>query len=238
MCSFIIIFLFVLNGCSTEKKDWNQTRTNNTIDSYTAFIKQHPESQHVDSAKVLIKEIEKKNKLDKIMVSRDINALKIFLSDSTNKEVLKRYKYGVGDSIKLVSQPEKVKKGYTLSLKASKKHGEFDYLLTIPPNTSVDLDYDNITIHIIKGEIGMSIKEGRTAGYVTTNKEATILIELKDKRAITLSAERIDIDSNMFVYLNKSEFIITRIEGTSIRRDLSNNIFYLIKGGIYYIKFN
>ncbi len=239
MCSCVIISLFILNGCNSEEKDWNQTQTINKIDSYTDFIKKYPESQYVDSAKVLINEIGKKNRLEKVLATRDIDALKAFVSDSANEDILKRFKIKAGDSITLASQPEKAKKGYQLSLKPSKEHGNFDYLISIPPNTNVDVDFkEDVHVKIVKGDLVVSIKNGYTAGYVTTNKEATLLIKVKDNRKIILSAEYVNVDSNMFVYLTESEFIITRTESASIRRELLKNSFSLSKGEIYYVKFD
>jgi small nuclear ribonucleoprotein (snRNP)-like protein len=226
-------------GCSSEKKDWNQTKSINKIERYADFIKEYPESQYVDSAKVLIKEIEKKNRLEKVLATRDIDALKTFVSDSANEDILKRFKIKAGNSITLASQPEKAKKGYKLSLKPSKEHEDFDYLLSIPPNTNVDVDFkEDVHVKIIKGDLLVSIRNGSTAGYLTTNEETTLLIKVKDNRKIILSAEYVNVDSNMFVYLTESEFIITRTESASIRRELLNNSFSLLKGEIYYVKFD
>jgi hypothetical protein len=243
---FCAFFLFAFSGCNSVSKEWDKALTINTIESYTSFIEKYPKSQQVASARQLIKEIEQKHKqieqkkrFENILSNHDINALKAFLFDTANEGILQRFKVGIGSSITLTSQPEKAKKGYRLSLKASKESGKVDYLLTIPPNTDVNVDFkENIPVKIIKGDLLVSVRNGSSSGYVTKNSEVTLLIKVNDNRAITLSSENVEIDSNMFVYLNNSEFIVTSKENVLMKRELSKNIFTLAKGEMYHIQFD
>ena len=57
---FVMIIILIISfvaGCTTEKKEWQETVSENTIESYQIFMEHNPESSFCDSAKVAIRKI-------------------------------------------------------------------------------------------------------------------------------------------------------------------------------------
>jgi len=74
--SLFLIILLIIVACSSDKKDWQNAKQLNTIPLYEDFIKNHPESEFVDSANYLIEDIYFQNwqnakQLDSIPVYED-----------------------------------------------------------------------------------------------------------------------------------------------------------------------
>jgi hypothetical protein len=65
----------------------------------------------------------------------------------------------------------------------------------------------------------------------------TMLVNLRNDRPILLSAEYVTIDPNMFVHLNEAEFVFTRMDGVTMKRELADNSFHVIKGALYHAVF-
>ncbi len=235
-CLCITFLLF--QGCNSEKKDWNQSKITNSIEGYKAFMDKHPESQFLDSAKYFVQFIEKKIRFDKILAMGNVDSIKGFIYAKTNNDLLEVYKYSVGDTLKLMNQPDSAKSGYKLSLKSSKEKGKLDYYVTIPPKTLVNLDIkEDVNVKIIKGDLLVTIVNGSsTFGYKTGEKEATLLISLEETSKIILSEEFIDIQPQMFVKIDSTEYIFTLSDSVSVKRELITPEYLINSGTLYHIK--
>lgn len=55
--SIIVSVLLVFGACSFDKKDWRSSKQLDSIPVYQDFIKNHPKSKFVDSAKIYIRSI-------------------------------------------------------------------------------------------------------------------------------------------------------------------------------------
>jgi len=53
----VLLFFFIFSSCSTQKEDWENAESENTIAAYESFLKQHPKGKYVDSANVKIEEL-------------------------------------------------------------------------------------------------------------------------------------------------------------------------------------
>lgn len=54
--SVLVVFLFVLGACSSDKKDWQKAKELGSISAYEDYINNHLESDFVDSANYFIEE--------------------------------------------------------------------------------------------------------------------------------------------------------------------------------------
>jgi hypothetical protein len=70
-----IVFYILLIGCNTVEKRWQNVKYLNAIDSYEAFIRENPESEYSDSARIMIMEI---NYIDAIQ-KNTVEAFELFI---------------------------------------------------------------------------------------------------------------------------------------------------------------
>lgn len=214
---------------------WEQAKGADTPEGYAAFIGQYSRSQHVAEARDLSREVEKRMALEKIVAARDVAALKAFVAEAANEKALRRFKLGEGTSFGLPSQPMEANEGYHLTLKAADEPGMLDYLLSIPPKAAVNVDFkERVSANIVKGNLLLRLVGGQTAGQMAGENGVTLLVNLINDRHIVLSAEYVTIDPNMFVRLGEAEFVFTRADGASLRRELAEHSFHVAKGTLYH----
>ena len=93
----ILIILFVA-GCATEKKDWQEAVSENTIESYQTFMEHHPESSFCDSANIAIRKITFERAQSKLIMAQLINtipAYKEFLKEHPNGTLSEKAQSGI-----------------------------------------------------------------------------------------------------------------------------------------------
>lgn len=73
MCLVILVF-----NCSSEKKSYNKTRSENTVSAYEKFLKQYPESKYENKIRSLIDSTHFHQAKDKNTIINYINFLKIY----------------------------------------------------------------------------------------------------------------------------------------------------------------
>jgi hypothetical protein len=224
------VVLLLLVSCSHEKRDWQNAKIQNDVQTYQKFIGKYPKSIFNDSVNNSIKKLE----FSEIYNKKDIIGIQKFIINNSDAGVINEYK--IKNPTSIVSQPKNANKGCRIALKELNDN-EFTYLLTVPPTTffNPDLGFD-ANVHLVKGDLLVTISNGGTSGYKSTSGGTILSIIINKKNYLKLNSEYIEIAPNLLVSLDKSEFLISGKDSVLLKREVSQNKFYIEKGNIYYFK--
>lgn len=231
-----------------EQREWKLAESSGTINAFKAFIGKHPVSERVGTAKKKIDTIERRAKLEAILAKHDVEALRLFVADAGNESALERFMTAEGATLTLTSQPEEAVKGYRLQVAGSKKTGSHDMSIVIPSGAKLNLKpfgfSDGTQFKIAKGAVSVGIVNGKL-GLAAAVGEVKLTMTLKETSVVKLASEYTDIAPNVLLHVSDSEVVVTRVDETSLRRDITGKPspggggvkFSVTRGKVYLLTF-
>jgi hypothetical protein len=208
-----------------EKREWNQATAKDTVESYKAFMGKYPNGEYVGVAKKAIDVLDRRAKLDAVLGKHDPQALRSFVADPANQDVLERLKTAEGGTLTLTSQPAQAFKGYRLQVTDSKKTGLHGIAVVVPSGGKLDFKpfgFSNGTqFKIAKGQVSVSIVNNKM-GTPRASGEVKLAGAMKEAKAVKLASEYTDLAPNMLLQVSDSEVLVTRGDEATLQRELGS----------------
>jgi hypothetical protein len=77
---YIVVISLIISGCATEENAWQKAADDNTIESYKTFLKEYPEGEFAEKAKIRIEIFEDKLSWEAALENNTIQSYENYLS--------------------------------------------------------------------------------------------------------------------------------------------------------------